>query len=245
MTRLVAGSATLPGMSSWKERAAQSAAETLASTASADDGTTTCAVRQSENGSRRVFTEDPAALGWLTGFSAVMFVAVAAAVSQVSDRALARVLVGVVGLAGVGFCYRLIRMGIVVNGTRLTVRNLWRTWSVDAADIAWFAPSLRKVSFLHSGILIRLTNTSQPRIRVASIFGYAFLKFSQGGVRQSAELTTWLLDAHEGRAPRRRELVRTPTRKWIGRIGYSILGFVLALAAAFILATLIDPVSGT
>jgi hypothetical protein len=234
-------------MSSWKERAERSAADMLASAASAastDDRVTTCAVRQSGDGSRRFFTENSVALGWLTGFSALMFMAVAAGASTARDMAVARVLIALLAVGGITICYRLIRMGIMVRGTRLTVRNLWRTWSVDAADIAWFAPSLRGVSFVHSGLLIKLVSTAQPRIRVVSVFGYAFLRGAKGGVAQSAELTTWLLDVRAGRPPRQRELIRAPAAKWSGRIGYTVLALVLAMTGAIVLAAVIDPSFG-
>lgn len=232
-------------MSSWKERAQRSAAETAASAASIDDGVRTCAVRQSEDGSRRFFTENSVALGWLTGCSAVMFMAAAAGASTASDIAVARVLVALLAVAGITFCYRLIRMGIMVRGTRLTVRNLWRTWSVDGADIAWFAPSLRGVWFVHSGLLIKVVSTTRPRIRVVSVFGYAFLRGATGGVAQSAELTTWLDDVRAGRPRRRRELTRTPAAKWSGRIGYAVLALVLAMTAIIVLGDFIYPTPGS
>lgn len=87
-------------------------------------------------------------------------------------------------------------------------------------------------------------STTQPRIRVVGVFGYAFLRGATGGTAQSAELTTWLDDVRAGRPPRRRELIRTSAEKWSGRIGYAVLALVLVMTAAIVLGDFIYPTPG-
>ncbi len=91
--------------------------------------------------------------------------------------------------------YRILHMAIVVNPGLVTIRGLWSTRSVRAADVLRFEPPPPYGTLLRAGLRVVLLD---GRVLTAAVFGHGRLDDESVGQAECAELNRWL-ESGEGR----------------------------------------------
>ena len=91
--------------------------------------------------------------------------------------------------------YRILHMAIVLSPGLVTVRGLWSTRSVRAADVLRFEPPPPYGTLLRAGLRVVLLD---GRVLTAAVFGHGRLDDESVGHAECAELNRWL-ESGEGR----------------------------------------------
>ena len=91
--------------------------------------------------------------------------------------------------------YRILHMAIVVNPGLVTIRALWSTRSVRAADVLRFEPPPPYGTLLRAGLRVVLLD---GRVLTAAVFSHGRLDDESVGHAECAELNRWL-ESGEGR----------------------------------------------
>ncbi len=92
--------------------------------------------------------------------------------------------------------YRILHMAIVLSPGLVTIRGLWSTRSVRAADVLRFEPPPPYGTLLRAGLRVVLLD---GRVLTAAVFGHGRLDDESVGHAECAELNRWL-ESGEGRS---------------------------------------------
>lgn len=205
------------------------------------DRALTTALRISKAGSRRLYARQQLRtfhLGALALLTCVL------AIGPSSDEALtnpqlARAMAAAVTAAGCLSCLRLMHRALVIDGDRVTVRNMLRTRHITAAEVLRFEPPAFYGRYLHIGLRIVLTD---GRSVWANAFSATRVDLDTLGVRECAELNAWLDDVRAGIAlPVPERPARSRPLTWLWRCWLVFLVAFLALALALSVAQIVDP----